>query len=361
MENQNTQPEVVEVDLDKKLNEVALKVKSSPEVVRIADSLDTKNAQSIMTFGQETAVEISKFSDKILSSISKSSVEDSGTMLKQLNNIMDKFDKKDFEDNSGNFLEKLFNSAQKKIKKLLEKYETMDKEISKIYIEIKKYESEIVQSNQTLEEMFEKNIMYYEQLEKYVQAGKLVLERMKAHVIPELQEKAKSGEQLDQLNLQNAVQTLELVDQRIYDLELAKMVSMQTAPQIKLIQRGNYNLTRKISSAFVVTLPIFKTGLIQAISIKRQRIQAEAMKALDDKTNEMLLRNAENISTQSVDIAKLSSGSSIKIETLEQTFDTIINGIQATLDIEKENKANRETGRQKILELQEKIKSRVSQ
>ena len=93
-----------EVDLEKTINEVQLKIKSSPEVVRLADGLDTRNAQSIMNFGQETAVEISKFSDKILSSISNSSVEDSGRMLQQLNSIMSKFDPKDFEEKQKGFL-----------------------------------------------------------------------------------------------------------------------------------------------------------------------------------------------------------------------------------------------------------------
>jgi uncharacterized protein YaaN involved in tellurite resistance len=136
---------------------------------------------------------------------------------------------------------------------------------------------------------------------------------------------------------------------------MAKMVSLQTAPQIKLIQRGNYNLLRKIGSAFVITLPVFKSGLIQAIAIKRQKIQADAMRALDEKTNEMLLRNAENIAAQSVDIARLTSGSSIKIETLEKTFETIMRGIEETRQIEIENKQSREESRKKLLELQNKL------
>lgn len=347
-----------EVDLEKTINEVQLKIKSSPEVVRLADGLDTRNAQSIMNFGQETAVEISKFSDKILSSISNSSVEDSGRMLQQLNSIMSKFDPKDFEEKQKGFLSKVFNKVKDDIARLLDKYQTMDNEMSKIYVEIKQYESEINKTNNMLEEMFEKNIQYYENLEKYIAAGHLISERMKKHIIPQLENKMNtSGQQMDVINHQNALQTLEMVEQRVYDLEMAKMVALQTAPQIKLIQRGNYNLLRKIGSAFVITIPVFKTGLIQAIAIKRQKIQADAMKALDDKTNEMLMRNAQNISTQSIDIARLTSGSSIKIETLEKTFETIMNGISETRQIEEDNKKVREEGRKKLIELQEKFEN----
>lgn len=350
--------EMKEVDLDKKVNEVALRVRTSPEVQKLANELDIRDAQDIMSFGQETAVEISKFSDRILASISNSSVEDSGKMLQQLNSIMGRFDKNDFEDKKSGFLGKIFNKMKDDINKLLDKYQTMDKEISKVYVEIKKYESEINNTNIMLEEMFEQNIQYYENLEKYIQAGHLVTEKMRNEIIPQLEARAASGQQLDAINLQNGLQALEMVDQRIYDLEMAKMVALQTAPQIKLIQRGNYNLLRKIGSAFVVTIPVFKTGLIQAIAIKRQKVQADAMKALDDRTNEMLMKNAQNIANQSIDIAKLTSGSSIKIDTLEKTFETIIRGIEETKQIEQENKHNRDESRQKLLQLQQKLENK---
>ncbi|AKL95894.1 resistance protein [Clostridium aceticum] len=350
--------EVQEVDLDKKAGEVALKLKKSPEVQKIANELDVRNAQAIMSFGQETAVEISKFSDRILSSISNSSVEDSGKMLQQLNAIMGKFDPKDFSEGKQGFISKIFNKVKNDISRLLEKYQTMDKEISKIYVEIKKYESEINQTNLMLEEMFEQNIMYYENLEKYIKAGEIVIHKMKNYIIPELEKQAASGEQMDAINLQNGHQALEMVEQRVHDLEMAKMVALQTAPQIKLIQKGNYNLLRKIGSAFVITIPVFKSGLIQAIAIKRQKIQADAMRALDEKTNEMLLKNAQNIAGQSAEIAQLTSGSSIKIETLEQTFETIMKGIDDTRQIQEENRQNRESSKQRLLELQKQLESK---
>lgn len=351
--------EVQEFDFDKKVNEVAIKAKTSPELQKIATQLDIRNAQSIMSFGQDTAVEISKFSDRILSSISNSSVEDSGKMLQQLTSIMSKFDAKDFADKKQGVLGRIFKKVKDDINKLLTKYQTMDKEISKIYVEIKQYESEIKQTNETLEEMFEKNLQYYENLEKYIVAGHMVVNNMQSNIIPQLEQKADaSGQQIDQISLQNAQQAMEMIEQRVQDLEMAKMVSLQTAPQIKLIQRGNYNLLRKIGSAFVITLPVFKSGLIQAIAIKRQKIQADAMKALDDKTNEMLLKNAQNIASQSVDIARLTSGSSIKIETLEQTFETIMRGIDETNQIQQENKQSRAEGRKRLLELQSQLEKK---
>ena len=109
----------------------------------------------------------------------------------------------------------------------------------------------------------------------------------------------------------------------------------------------------------MVTIPVFKTGMIQAVAIKRQKVQADSMKALDERTNEMLMKNAENISKQSVDIAKLSGSSSIKIETLESTFNTIMNGIEETMRIEDENKLIRQQGKDRILQLQDNMKNKL--
>jgi len=134
---------------------------------------------------------------------------------------------------------------------------------------------------------------------------------------------------------------------------MAKQVAYQSAPQIRLLQRGNTKLIGKINSAFVTTIPIFKTALINAISAKRQNLVAESMNELDKRTNELLLRNAQTISQQSVDIAKLSGAPSVKIETMEETWNIIIKGMQETKTIEEENKVLREQGKLRLEQLQE--------
>lgn len=344
---------IEEEDIQTAVNEIAEIVKTSPEIIKISQEINLQEKNTIMSFGQQTAEEISRFSDSILASITTSSVEDSGKMLQQLNAVMKRFDIKELEESKPGFFEKLFNRTQDALEKLFKKYESMGDDISKVYVEIKKYENEIEKMNNILSEMFEKNLNYYADLEKYIQAGYTALAKFESELIPELEKKAnETGEQIDALNVQNIKQSLEMLNHRIHDLELAKMVSLQTIPQIKLIQKGNYNLLRKINSAFVITIPLFKSGMVQAITIKRQQIQTQAMEALDKSTNELLLRNAENIASQSVATARLAGSPSLQIETLEKTFETIMNGIEETKQIEDENKALREQSRVKLQDLQ---------
>ena len=127
-----------------------------------------------------------------------------------------------------------------------------------------------------------------------------------------------------------------MLEQRTQDLRIAENVAIQSIPMLKTMQFSNVNLIRKINSAFIITLPIFKQALSQAILLKRQRIQAEAMSALDKKTNEMLIKNAQNTAEQAKLTAQLASGSSIKIETLETTWKTIMTGIEETKKIQEE-------------------------
>ena len=172
---------------------------------------------------------------------------------------------------------------------------------------------------------------YYEQLEKYILAGKMAIDKFKTQDLVALENKAhETADDADALAVDNMRQAIDMLEQRVFDLELAKNVAMQSLPQIKLIQGGNYHLVRKINSAFIVTLPVFKQGLTQAIAIKRQAIQTKAMAALDEKTNELLLKNAQNTAAQSKLAAKLAGTSAVNVETLEQTWNIIKNGIIET-------------------------------
>jgi uncharacterized protein YaaN involved in tellurite resistance len=340
-----------------KVSDIKLALRKEPEVQNLARTIDERDQIQILEFGKEPAVQISRFSDQILSNMRTTKVEDSGELLKHLGRIMDKFDAKDFQKTSGGLFGKLFKKGEKMVEKLFGKYQTMGSEIDKVYVEISKYQHEMVDSTNMLEQMYEQNYQYYLTLEKYIVAGELKAEELKNNSLPQLEARVAHGDQLASMQLDSLKNAIELLEQRIYDLEMAKMVSLQTAPQIRLLQRGNTKLIGKINSAFVTTIPIFKNGLIQAVAAKRQKLVADSMSELDRRTNEMLLRNAQNISQQSTDIARLAGGPSIKIETIEESWNIIIKGMQETKAIEEENKRLRIEGTKRLEQLSENFKN----
>ena len=229
------------------------------------------------------------------------------------------------------------------------KYHTMGEEVDKIYVQLKQYESEIKQSNRKLEEMFQANVNYYHELVKYILAGEQGCRELEAYISQRQADMEATGDNSIQFELTTLNQALMMLEQRTQDLRTAESVAMQAIPMIKTMQFSNMNLVRKINSAFIITLPVFKQALTQAIMLKRQRIQAEAMSALDAKTNEMLIRNAQNTAEQAKMTARLASGSSIKIETLEKTWQTIVSGIDETRQIQ-ENARKQRIDDQKRLE-----------
>jgi uncharacterized protein YaaN involved in tellurite resistance len=360
MEN-NSNAEVLAINddnVEEKAKSISVKLSNSPEVLKLAGNLNVKEANSILEFGNEPAEEISKFADQILHSIKSSSVENSGTMIKELTSIMKKFDKNDFEENKSGFFERIFKKPNKTVEKLMGKYKTVGGEIDRIYTKLGEYKGEINDVNVMLDGMYDQNFQYYGELEKYIAAGNMIVQKMETEDIPKLQQLADNGDQMNVINLENAKTALEMLKQRIYDLEMAKMVSLQTAPQIRMIQKGNYKLISKVHSAFIITIPIFKNGIIQAIALKRQKLVSDSLNELDKTTNELLLKNAQSIKNQSVDIAKLTSGTSVKLETLEKTWQTIMDGIEETHVIEEENKKLREEGIIKIHDMTEKLKQK---
>jgi uncharacterized protein YaaN involved in tellurite resistance len=341
-------------EIDNVVSRIQSELAKSPEVQKLSGQIDIRDHSTILKYGSKPAAEIGDFSDKILNQVRKSDLEDSAYMLKQLTRLMNTFDPKDFDEKKGGLFGKLFSNAKKAIEKILAKYQTIGGEIDKIYREVTKYQSQISGSNKVLEDLYNQNFVYYQELEKYIVAGNMIISHLKEQELPALEAKAQNGTQLDVVNLDNMKNSIELLEQRVYDLEMGKVVALQTAPQIRMIQKGNYKLLGKMQSAFVITIPVFKNGLVQAIALKKQKLVADSMQALDDATNELLLRNAQNTATQSAHIAQLQGGS-VKIETLQETWQIIMQGIEETKAIEEENKKQREEGTRTLHDLQNNI------
>lgn len=340
-----TQPaeeaEVVEqYDIVSDRQQMNTELTGSLEVDALVSQIEVHNLETIVSFGAEAAEEISKCSDIVLNNMNMSQLDDSSEMLNTLAKIMSKFDIDELKENPGLF-GKLFGNLRKQMDKMLTKYHTMGEEVDSIYVQLKKYESEIKEANRNLDEMFNANVNYYHELVKYILAGEQGCREIEAYIDQRQKDMETSGDNSIQFEIQSLNQALMMLEQRTQDLRTAENVAMQSIPMIKTMEFSNMNLVRKINSAFIVTLPVFKQALAQAIMLKRQKLQAEAMSALDEKTNEMLIKNAQNTVEQSKMTARLAAGSSIKIETLETTWKTIVDGIEETKQIQEDTRKKR--------------------
>lgn len=347
--------EVKNFNIVVKTDEIKQQLASSEEIDKLVSTINVNDPNTIVKFGAEAADQISAASDQVLNSMSIQQINDTGVMMKNLAAIMDQFDAKELEDKPG-----LFAKLKKNLEKILNKYDTMGKEIDKIYVQLKGYETEIEAANVKLDNMYEANIGYYQQLCKYILAGEQGVKELD-QFIADYQQKiaANPDDHALSMDLSNLQQMREMLDQRVMDLKIAENVALQTVPMLKTMEYSNLNLVRKINSAFIITMPVFKQSLAQAIMLKRQRIQAESMKALDEKTNEMLIKNAQNTVEQSKMIAQMSATSSIKVETLQQTWQTIVNGIDEVNNIQEQAKVKRKEDAKALEDIKADYKKRM--
>lgn len=335
-----------------------LKLRQLPEVQNMTSLININDTNSILAFGQEPSANISLISDKLLATTKEVKAQEVSEMLVKLTKVMDKFDIKELEDPSKQGgLRKLFGKIKLSIEELFAKYEAMGKEVDEVYKLLKRYEMDIHKANDDLKSMYDANVEFFRQLEKYIVAGEIGLEEIEAYksqveVNPDVSEEEK------QMVVQNLDLVKDMLSQRIYDLQIAENVAMQTCPMIRTMQLSNFNLLRKVNSSFIITLPIFKQCLIQAIQLKRQEIQARSIQQLDEKTNELLIRNAQSSATQSVKIAQMASGSSIQMETLQTTYETIRKGIEETQRVQQEVAQKRQSDALALEQMKDDMKSK---
>ena len=327
-----------------------------PEVQAMTNEIDIQDTSTILNFGQKPSEGISQIADQILGGMKQVNQEEASQMLVQLTKLMDKFDIKDFEQmEDKGFLSKLFNRAQAKLEAMFAKYDDLGKEVDKISVILRQYQNDIQKSNLDLQRQYTAEVEFYQQLEKYIVAGQLAIEEINKFdasidTNPSLDANTKS------MQHQKLAMIKDMLSQRIYDLQIAENVAMQACPMIQTMQVANFNLMRKINSSFIITLPIFKQCMIQAIQLKRQQIQAQSIKQLDEKTNELLMRNAKNTAAQSIAIAQMAGGSSIKIETLRDTYATITDGINQTRQITEQMAQQRQQDSRELEQMKNDMK-----
>lgn len=347
---------VKEYDIAADRQQMTQELAKSPEVDALLNTIEINNMDTIVSFGAEAADEISKASDVVLNSVNMSQLDDSNELLNTLAKVMSKFDIEEIKEKPGLF-GAFFNNLRKQLDKIMAKYNAMGNEVDKIYVQLKQYESEIKQANHRLDQMFEANVNYYHDLVKYILAGELGCEQIRSYIKEREEALASTGDNSIQFELTNLNNALMILEQRTQDLRISENVAMQSIPMIKTMEFSNLNLVRKINSAFIITLPVFKQALAQAVMLKRQRLQAESMAALDAKTNEMLIKNAKNTVAQSKITAQLASGSSIKVETLETTWRTIMNGIEETKAIQENARKQREEDKKRLAVLKDEFEN----
>lgn len=330
-------------DLATSKQKYELEIRESGIIDQLTSQIDITNTTSIIEFGREPAQKMAQLADQVLSKYDSATIDDTSKLVNSLLEVMKKIDIgeiKSLQELSAtakkSFFDRFKESAQEKLNRLVGKYRTIGSEMEQICTQLSVYEQQIKNSNSDIAKMYDAAKEEYRQLVATIMAAEQACKEIEEYRDAKQREFEETGNPDLQFELQNVNQALTLMEQRTADLRGSEAVALQSIPTFKIQEMTNANLARKINSAFIVTVPAFKTALVNSVIAKQQSIQAQGLAALDEATSVLVRKNAENAVSQLQMSQKLANTSAVKADDIEYAWNTIMSGIQQYKEMEKQ-------------------------
>lgn len=320
-----------------------LEIRQSGIIDKLTSQIDITNTTSIIEFGKEPAQKMAQLADQVLSKYESATIDDTSKLVTALLDVMKKIDIgeiKSLQELSTtakkSFFDRFKESAQEKLNRLVGKYRTIGAEMEQICTQLSVYEQQIKNSNMDIAKMYEAAKEEYRELVAVIMAAEQACIEIEEYRDAKQRELEETGNPDIQFELQSINQSLTLMEQRTADLRGSEAVALQSIPTFKIQEYTNANLARKVNSAFIVTVPAFKTALVNSVLAKQQSLQAQGLAALDEATSALIRKNAENAVSQLQMSQKLANTSAVKADDIEYTWNTIMSGIQQYKDMENQ-------------------------
>ena len=324
--------------------EDSLSAEELAAVDSFAKEIDVTDSAVVMQYGSAAQQKVSNFSETALSKVRTKDMGEVGEMMTDLIGQLKGFNE---EEKGGLF--GVFRRSSQKLSAMKAKYDKVESNVDRICDALEGHQITLMKDVATLDEMYKMNLSYFKELSMYILAGKRRLAELTETVLPELRAKAeKSGLPEDAQAANDYASALERFDKKLHDLELTRMVSIQMAPQIRLLQNNDTLMSEKIQSVMVNTIPLWKSQMVIALGLEHSRQAMQAQRAVTDMTNELLKKNADALKTATIETARESERGVVDMETLRHTNESLI----TTLD---EVKKIQDEGRQKRREAEEEL------
>lgn len=354
-----TTKKVDEAVVEKSLNYDVLTDDEKKAIDTFLEKIDVKNTTQILQFGASAQNNISKFSDTVLQDVRTRSTGEVGNLLSNLVGEIKEFDS-DVPTEEKKGIHGIFNSAKKQMEKLLAKYNKVENNISTIENQLENHKLQMMKDIAIFDTMYEQNLQYFKELSLYIIAGEKKLGELRNVTLPELQKVAEeTKEQADAQAVNDMIATINRFEKRIYDLKTTRIISIQMAPQIRLIQNNDSELVEKIQSSLINTIPLWKNQIVIALGITNAKNALGAQKQVNEMTNEMLKKNSELLKQGTIDIAEQSEKAVVDVETLQKTNKDIIDTLDKVLEIHENGKVKRQEAEQQLEQIEGELKDKL--
>lgn len=340
---------------EKAIDESVLTDEERKMAYSFAQQIDLTDSAVILQYGAGTQKKMADFSETALENVRTKDLGEVGDLLSGVVTELKSFD----EEEEKGFLG-FFKKQGNKIQALKAKYAKAEANINTICKALESHQVQLLKDIALLDKMYELNLTYFKELTMYIIAGKKKLEEVRAGQLRELTEKAqRTGLAEDAQAAKDLGSMCERFEKKIHDLELTRMISIQTAPQIRLVQNNDTVMTEKIQSTLVNTIPLWKSQMVLALGVEHSAQAAKAQREVSDMTNELLRKNAEKLKMATTETAKESERGIVDIETLKATNETLISTLDEMMTIQEEGRRKRREAEAEIARMEQELKSKM--
>lgn len=350
---------VTDEKIEKSLNYDLLSQEEKDAIEEFNQKINVEDATQILQYGAKAQTKISQFSDSVLEDVKTRSTGEVGDLLADLVGEIKSFDS-DIANTNKTGLGKLFTSVKKQLEKLIAGYEKIEVNIDKIEASLEKHRLQMLKDITIFDTMYEKNLEYFKELSLYIIAGEKKIEELRNVTLPELQKKAQeSGEQLDAQKVNDMENMINRFEKKIYDLKTTRIISIQMAPQIRLLQNNEAELVEKIQGSLTNTIPLWKNQMVLTLGINNAKQAIGAQKAVTDLTNSMLQKNSEILKQGSIEIAEESERAIVDVATLQKTNKDIIDTLDQVIQIHENGRVKRQEAEVELANIEKELKEKM--
>ncbi|PHI51239.1 toxic anion resistance protein [Bacillus halotolerans] len=328
---------------------------------QLAEQIDHNNMNSIVLYGSQAQSKLLNFSHTMIDHVQKKDVGEIGEILGELMKKLEQVNPDELQSKKKGFLARMFGKVSHSLQEVLSKYQKTSVQIDRISLKLEHSKNALLSDNKLLEQLYDKNKEYFSALNIYIAAGELKLDGLRTKTIPELKRQAESSEhnQMAVQEVNDLIQFADRLDKRVHDLLLSRQITIQSAPQIRLIQNTNQALAEKIQSSIVTAIPLWKNQVAIALTLLRQRNAVNAQQKVSDTTNELLLKNAELLKTNTIETVKANERGLVDIDTLKKVQESLISTLEETLTIQEEGRLKRRQAEEELMMMEGDLKQKL--
>ena len=351
---------VTEEKIEESLNYDLLTEEEKKAIDEFNEKIDIKDSAQVLQFGAAAQSKISEFSDSILEDVKTKNAGEVGELLANLVSQIKSFDKDISNSSKKGLISKIFSNAKKELDFIIAKYSKIEKNIDGIENNLEKNKIQMLKDITLFDTMYEKNLEYFKEISLYIIAGERKLKELREVELPKLVEKAKeTGEELDAQKVNDMENLINRFEKKIYDLKTTRIISIQMAPQIRLLQNNEAELAEKIQSSITNTIPLWKNQMVLALGINNAKQALKTQQAVTKLTNDMLIKNSETLKQGSIEVAEESEKAIVNVETLQKTNQNIIETLDKVIEIHENGRLKRQEAEKTLQDIEKELKAKM--